>query len=406
MAAIPGSTVRCAMLSVEDALARVLALITPLPPEAVALINAAGRVLAAEVIASRDQPPFAASAMDGYALDAAEARPGARFLVIGEAGAGYAFAGRLRPGEALRIFTGAPVPAGANRVVIQEDVSRDGDTIVFDTQLDAGSNIRPIGSDFRAGARLRAPRRLSAADVALIAAMNVPVVQVFRRPVVAIIATGDELVMPGEPPGPDQIIASNSFALAAMARAEGAEVRMLPIARDTEASLQMVLRLAEGADLIVTIGGASVGDHDLVARAAESLGMERAFYKIAMRPGKPLMAGKLRGVPMLGLPGNPVSSIVCGYLFMLPALRALQGLPDVSPRYRRAILTNPLAANGPRAHYMRAVLQETDVLPNITAFERQDSALLSVLSDANALLFRPILDGPRATGDQVLFLQL
>ena len=391
------------MLSVEEALARVLALVAPLPAEQVSLRGAAGRVLAMQAIALRDQPPFAAAAMDGYAVSGPP-QPGARYTVVGEAGAGHAYLGRILPEQAVRIFTGAPVPAGADHVVIQEDVARSGTTITLGGKLDPGDNIRPAGSDFWRGTSLAAPRRLSPHDLALLAAMNLPMIQVHRRPVVAIIATGDELVMPGETPRADQIIASNSFALAAMAEAEGAEVRLLPIAPDTEAGLRTVLELAQGADLIVTIGGASVGDHDLVARVAEAMGMERAFYKIAMRPGKPLMAGRLRGTPMLGLPGNPVSSIVCGHLFLLPALRAMQGLTDVAPRYHRAQLCAPLDANGPRAHYMRARLEPGPGLPGITAFSRQDSALLSVLSQANALLFRPIGDPARNLGDTVLYL--
>ena len=391
------------MLSVDEALARVLALITPLAAEPVPLVRAAGRVLALDAVASRDQPPFAASAMDGYAVRSNDAKPGATLRLIGAAGAGHAFAGTVHPGETLRIFTGAPLPAGADRVVIQEDVTADGDRITLGQTLDIGYNVRPAGSDFHAGARLAAPRRLTSHDVALLASMNLPAIQATRKPVVAFIATGDELVMPGEAPRPDQIIASNTFALAAMAEAEGAEARMLPIARDTEASLRTVLGLAAGADLIVTIGGASVGDHDLVAQVAESLGMERAFYKIAMRPGKPLMAGRLGGVPMLGLPGNPVSSIVCGHLFLLPAIRALLGLTDVAPRMRRAILTTPVAANGPRTHYMRARL---DGAGGIAAFERQDSSLLSVLSEANALLCRPAGDGALPIGAEVRHLAL
>jgi len=224
-----------------------------------------------------------------------------RFTVIGEAGAGHAFAGTIGPGQAIRIFTGAPVPEGATRVVIQEDVVAEGRSITIRPNADKGTHIRPTGQDFRQGDTL-SPRRLRPNDVALLASMNIPDVTVTRRPVVAIIPTGDELVMPGETPRADQIIASNSYALAALVEAEGAEARLLPIARDTEAELFTVLSLAEGADLVVTIGGASVGDHDLVGRVAESMGMERAFYKIAMRPGKPLMAGRLRGIPMLGLP--------------------------------------------------------------------------------------------------------
>jgi molybdopterin molybdotransferase len=235
--------------------------------------------------------------------------------------------------------------------------------------------------------------------------MNLPEVTVARRPVVALIATGDELVMPGETPRADQIIASNAFALKAMVEAEGAEARLLPIARDTEADLTTVLGLAEGADLVVTIGGASVGDHDLVARVAERLGMERAFYKIAMRPGKPLMAGRLRGVPLLGLPGNPVSAIVCGHLFLLPMLRAMQGLP-AAPVTRRAMLAEAVGPNGPRTHYMRARLSAGPALPLVTPFERQDSALLRILTEADALLIRPLGDPARTAGDEVDYLPL
>jgi molybdopterin molybdotransferase len=224
--------------------------------------------------------------------------------------------------------------------------------------------------------------------------------------VVALNATGDELVMPGATPGPDQIVASNLFALAAMAEAEGAEVRMLPIARDTPASLRTVFGLAEGADVIVTIGGASVGDHDIVADVAAGLGLERAFYKIAMRPGKPLMAGRMGSAVMLGLPGNPVSAIVCGHLFLLPLLRAMQGLPDAGPWPMRAGLGCDLPANGPREHYMRARLEPGDGLPAITPFASQDSALLGVLSEAAALLIRPVGDGPRRAGDVVEYLPL
>jgi molybdopterin molybdotransferase len=304
----------------------------------------------------------------------------------------------------VRIFTGAPVPAGATRIIIQEDVDAQGEVILLKDGLDSGTHIRPLGQDFRAGDNLP-PRRLRANDLALLAAMNQPEVTVARRPVVALIPTGDELVMPGESPRADQIIASNAFALKAMVEAEGAEARLLPIARDTEADLTTVLGLAEGADLVVTIGGASVGDHDLVARVAERLGMERAFYKIAMRPGKPLMAGRLRGVPLLGLPGNPVSAIVCGHLFLLPMLRAMQGLPP-APVTRRAVLAEAVGPNGPRTHYMRARLSAGPALPLVTPFERQDSALLRILTEADALLIRPLGDPARTAGDEVDYLPL
>lgn len=392
------------MISVDEALARVLALATPLPSESVPLGRAAGRVMSAPALALRDQPPFAASAMDGYAV-AGDAPEGAAFAVIGMAAAGHAFGGTVGPGQAVRIFTGAPLPAGATRVVIQEDVLAAADQITIGPNADSGTNIRPQGQDFRAGDSL-SPRRLRPNDLALLAAMNIARVPVTRRPVVALIATGDELVMPGEDPRPDQIVASNTFALKALAEAEGAEARLLPIARDTEAELAAVLAMALDADLIVTIGGASVGDHDLVGRVAAGMGLERAFYKIAMRPGKPLMAGRLQGVPMLGLPGNPVSSIVCGHLFMLPLIRAMLGLADAAPVPRRAILGADVATNGPRTHYMRARLAPGDGLPAITPFDRQDSALLSILTQADALLIRPLGDGPRASGDMVEYLPL
>jgi molybdopterin molybdotransferase len=326
--------------------------------------------------------------------------------VIGEAGAGHSCPGRVGEGEAVRIFTGAPVPEGADRVVIQEDVTREGDIVTLGDRLDSGTNIRPRGGDFSAGDRVTAPRRLRPADLALLAAMNLAELPVTRRPVVALIATGDELVMPGEDPGPDQIIASNTFALKAMAEAEGAEVRLLPIARDTEAELRLVLGLAQGADLVVTIGGASVGDHDLVGKVAGEMGLDRAFYKIAMRPGKPLMAGRLGGAAMLGLPGNPVSSIVCAHLFMLPMLRAMLGLGAAPAETRRAVLAEDVPANGPRTHYMRARLSPGPGLPAIAPFGRQDSSLLGILTEADALLVRPLGDGPRAAGAEVEYLPL
>ena len=392
------------MISVEEALARCLALITPLDSEEVPLRHAAGRMMAGPAIARRDQPPFAASAMDGYAVNG-DTTPGSSFLVIGEAGAGHGFFGTLAPGQALRIFTGAPVPSGAERVVIQEDVDRQGDRITLRSGADAATHIRPAGQDFRQGDALSA-RRLGPNDLALLAAMNFSRVNVSRRPVVALIATGDELVMPGEDPGPDQIIASNAFALAAMVEQAGGEARLLPIAPDREAELAQSFSLAKGADLIVTIGGASVGDHDLVARVAEGLGLERAFWKIAMRPGKPLMAGRIFGAPMLGLPGNPVSAVVCGHLFLLPMLRALQGFPDPAPKPLSAELAAAVGPTGIRTHFMRARLQLRDGLPIITPFERQDSALLKILSEANALLIRPLGDGPRPAGSMVTYLPL
>ncbi|MBY6047746.1 gephyrin-like molybdotransferase Glp [Vannielia litorea] len=389
------------MISVEEALARIFALVEPLPTEPVPLRQAAGRVLAAPVIAPRDQPPFSASAMDGYAVRGPVA-PGQQFTVIGESAAGRASGLSVGPGEAVRIFTGAPLPEGADRIVIQEDVERSDNTITLRENLDDGTHIRPAGGDFKAGDRLEPGRRLSPNALALAAAMGAPTVTCTRKPVVALIATGDELVMPGEAPGPDQIIASNSFALAALFEAEGAECRLLPIARDNRESLSMAFTLARGADLVVTTGGASVGDHDLVGEVAAELGMDRAFYKVAMRPGKPLMAGRVLGMAMVGLPGNPVSSIVCGHVFIRPAIRKMLGLGEAHAPRRHLPLAEPITANGPRAHYMRATVSEGAV----TVFDRQDSSLLSVLDAANALVVRPVSDGARAAGEMIEVIDL
>lgn len=383
------------MITVDEALAHIFALVGPLETETVPLRQATGRVLAAPVAATRDQPPFAASAMDGYGVAAEDVAPGARFRVVGEAAAGRGFPGAVGPGEAVRIFTGAPIPDGVDRVVIQEDVTASGTGITLNEGLDAGPYIRPAGADFRAGDTLDAPRRLGPAEIALLAAMNVAEVPVRRRPEVALIATGDELVMPGEDPGPDQIVASNIFGLAAMVEGAGGIARIPPIARDTEAALGTAFDLAAGADLVVSIGGASVGDHDLVGKVAAERGMDRAFYRIAMRPGKPLMAGRLDGMAMLGLPGNPVSAMVCGAVFMVPALRAMLGFPAAPTPRQSAPLAAPIGPNGPREHYMRARYEGGA----LTVFTRQDSALLSVLASANALVIRPIADGPREAGE-------
>lgn len=390
------------MITVEEALARVFALCQPLSLEAVPLAQAAGRVLAEPARALRDQPPFSASAMDGYALSG-PATPDQQLRVIGQAPAGHAFAGQVNAGEALRIFTGAPVPDGVDRVVIQEDVQRNGDTITLRACPDTGANIRTAGQDFRAGDTLSAPRRLRPVDLALLASMNLANVRVTRRPVVAIIPTGDELVMPGEAPRADQIVASNVFAIKAMAEAEGATARLLPIARDDDARLRAVLETARGADVIVTIGGASVGDHDIVEATTTAMGAQPAFYKIAMRPGKPLMAGRLFDALMLGLPGNPVSAIVCAHLFLLPALRALQGLGAWPAPTRAAVLADAVPANGPRAHYMRAGLEPDG---QIRPFTNQDSAMVGILGAANALLVRPVGDPARPKGHPVRYIPL
>lgn len=390
------------MISVSEALDRLFALTPKLGAEDVPLLQAAGRVLATDLVSQRDQPPFAASAMDGYAMRASEIRPGATFEIVGEASAGHGFAGSTAPGQAIRVFTGAPLPDGLDHVVIQEDVHRTGDTITLNSNLDTGHNIRPAAGDFKIGDQIAAPRRLSPEDIALLAAMNIATVPVARKPVVALISTGDELVMPGEDPGPDQIIASNTLGLYALLVALGAKPRLLPIARDTMTSLETTLNLAMDADLIVTIGGASVGDHDLVAAATEASGMKRAFYKVAMRPGKPLMAGQIGTSMLMGLPGNPVSAMVCGHIFIAPVIRAMQGLPALPAPRRTAALVSDLAPNGPREHYMRAKVTTS----GLKVFDRQDSSLLTLLSDANALLVRPPNDPLRSQGDIMQYVPL
>jgi len=387
------------MISVSQALDHLFAKTHPLDTEDVPLTQALGRTLRAPVFATRAQPPFAASAMDGYAV--ADVVAGDVLPVIGEAAAGHGFRSIVTKGQAVRIFTGAPVPEGANRVIIQEDVTRIGDTITVNS-VEQGRNIRPAGNDFPAGHRLDAPCVLGPNDIALIAAMNAPCVSVTRKPVVAILSTGDELTLPGDTPGPDQITASNTYGLHALLSTLGADARLLPIARDTRASLRAAFDLTQGADLIVTIGGASVGDHDLVADVTQELGMQRAFYKVAMRPGKPLMAGQMGDALMIGLPGNPVSAMVCGHVFVAPVIRAMLGQGAAAAPRLRAVLAQDIAENGPREHYMRASLRAD----GLRLHDRQDSALLSVLGASNALAIRPVGDPARKAGDLLDYLPI
>ena len=394
------------LLPVPEALARVLALISPLGEEEVPLTEAAGRVLSRPVTATRTQPPFAASAMDGYAARRADAVPGAQLRLVGESRAGERADRALGPGETIRIFTGAPIPDGADTVVIQEDVDRDGDIVRVTDRLGPGDNIRPAGADFSAGEAM-APRRLSSADVALLAAFNRPLVPVRRKPVVALISTGDELVEPGETPGPDQIVSSNSYGLHALLRAHGADPRILPIARDSRAALEGALAAAEGADLVVTMGGASVGEHDQVREVFGDAGMDLSFYKIAMRPGKPLMAGRLAsGAAMVGLPGNPVSSMVCGHLFLRPALDAFAGLPAGPLPRGSAPLAAPVGANGVREHYARARLERGADGPRLRLLANQDSGALSNLAAAECLAVLPAGSPPLPEGARVEYIQL
>lgn len=393
-----------ALLPVEEAHARLMALFSPVAVEAVPLAAASGRVLAADVVARRAQPPVAISAMDGYAVRSSDLAEGRRLRVVGTAAAGRGFGGSLAAGEAVRIFTGAPVPAGADAVLIQEDAEAGDGWVVPKPGHDTDTNVRPAGGDFAVGARIAAPRRLTPADLALVAAMGADPVRVYRRPVVALLMTGDELVMPGEAPGPDQVVASNAFGLKAMLEAAGAEPRILPIARDTAESLDLGFSLAAGADLLVTIGGASVGDLDLVRPTAAARGLNLEFHRIAMRPGKPLMAGRLGAAAFVGLPGNPVSALVTGRVFLVPAVERMLGLPGDPPARVPARLGAPVAANGPRTHFMRARVEAGAEGWRCTACDRQDSSLLSVLSESNALLIRPPGDPAREAGSPAEFI--
>lgn len=393
------------LLPVETALERLLSDAEPISDvEQVPLHEALGRVLAQDLAAARTQPPFAASAMDGYAVRAADiADVPAELTVIGQSAAGRGFSGEVGAGEAVRIFTGAPVPKGADTVLIQENAE------VVDAArirtLDAtarGRHIREAGLDFREGEVLiPAGSQLDAGRLTLAAAMNHPTLPLRRRPIVAILATGDELVRPGETPGPDQIVASNTFGVAAMIRKAGGTVVDLGIAADRMEAITAAVGKAEaaGADILVTLGGASVGDHDLVQSALVSRGMELDFWKIAMRPGKPLMFGRLGERRVLGLPGNPVSTLVCAHLFLRPLVRLLAGLPPARSR-RSAVLGSGMAENDGRQDYVRARLtRDDDGALVATPFERQDSSMMKVFALADCLIVRKPHAPPAKAGD-------
>jgi molybdopterin molybdotransferase len=383
------------MIPVAEARQRILAAFSALPSEVVALPEALGRVLAEDVHARLTQPPFAASAMDGYAVRAVDvAKVPAQLKVVGYVPAGGAYTGRLRPGEAVRIFTGGPLPEDADAIVIQEDAEAAGDRVLIKESSSAGRYVRPAGLDFRQGERgLAAGRRLNDRDIGLAAAMDHAWLRVRRRPRVAILATGDEIVMPGEPRRPQQIVSSNGLALAAFLRAAGAEPIDLGIAPDNREALQRLAAGAAGADLLLTTGGASVGEHDLVQSALGAQGMQVDFWKIAMRPGKPVMFGRVGATPVLGLPGNPVSTLVCATVFVRPALAVMLGEGAALPEPESALAGRGLAENDARQDYLRARLTRDDAGKLVaTPFDRQDSSMLFLLQQADCLVVRP----PRA----------
>ncbi len=385
------------LLPVAEAIARVTAGVAPLSAETVPIAEAAGRVLATDLAARRTQPPFPASAMDGYALHGADATLGAEFRVVGMAAAGHGFDGSVGRGETVRIFTGAPVPDGADTILIQEDAARDGDIIRVTEAAQPGRHVRRRGLDFADGeVLLPAGTRLGMRQLSLAAAMGHGTLEVRARPRVAIIATGDELVPPGAPTGPDQIVASNATGLAALVSALGGVPHDLGIVGDDIGAIAEVVRraVAVPADIVVTLGGASVGDHDLARVALEAVGMRLDFWQIAMRPGKPLMFGTVPvgdgpDARVLGLPGNPVSTLVGGLLFLRPLVAAYLGTPapDLS---EPAVLGVDIAANDKRPAYVRATLVATAAgLPQVTPLSPQDSSMLSTLAAADCLLIRP-----------------
>jgi molybdopterin molybdotransferase len=379
------------MLSLEEARGRILGTLVATPGETVPLSEGWGRVLARPLAARLTQPPADVSAMDGYAVRAADALAGARLAVIGAAPAGHPFPGRVAPGQAVRIFTGGFVPPGADGILLQEDAAEAAGQVVVQEAVAAGRWIRRRGLDFAEGeALLPAGRRLTARDIGLAAAANHAWLTVHRRPRIGILATGDEIALPGDPIPRGGIVSSNAHALAALVRAAGGEAMVLPIAPDDRDAIAAAAAAAHACDMLVTTGGASVGEHDLVQKALGPEGFALDFWKIAMRPGKPLIWGRLGRTPVLGLPGNPVSALICGVQFLVPALAVMQGLPAAGPASIILRAGAALAANDKRFDHLRATLAtDSDGRPVATPFPVQDSSMLATLARAEALILRP-----------------
>ena len=397
-----------ALIPVEEARARILHKVKPLPAEAVPLEKALGRVLAKPVKASRDQPPFNGSAMDGYAVIASDvAQVPARLKLIGTSAAGHGFRGTVTRGSCVRIFTGAPMPKGADAVVIQENVEAEGSVITVLQPVRPEQNVRAAGLDFRRGdLLLPAGLTLGARDIGLAAAANANQIGVRSLPNIMLFATGDELIAPGGVPNRDQIVSSNSHAIAAMAQRLGAHVTNLGIVPDTLKATERAIARAAKADILVTTGGASVGDHDYVQEALRNSGVKIDFWKIAMRPGKPFMYGRRKGQHILGLPGNPVSALVCARLFLKPLVDAFLGLP-VSDDLVEARLGAPMKENDSRQDYVRATLTESsEGLRTVTPYNKQDSSMQRTFREAHALIVRPPFAPPASAGDVVKILRL
>ncbi len=400
-----------ALMSVADALARVLDGAAPLPPEAATLNDAHGRVLAADVVALRTQPPDDLSAMDGYAVRAADvANVPVTLEVVGEVAAGHPFAGQVSKGQAARIFTGGVVPPGADTIVIQENTKREGNRVIVSTSSPPKKHVRRAGLDFAHGqALLSRGRRLTERDLMLAAAMSHPTVAVHRRPRVAVLGTGDELRPPGSKLNPGEIIYSNGFALLAMARAEGADVIDLGVVADRLDDTTAAIRRAraQGADILLTSGGASVGDYDLVQKALTAEGLALSFWKVAMRPGRPLMHGHLGEMHVLGVPGNPVSAFVCSLLYLVPLIRRLSGRNDTHPAPESAVLGIDLPGNDERADYLRSALaRKPDGTLVATPFPTQDSSMIAALAKAECLVIREPYASPAKAGSACAILKL
>jgi molybdopterin molybdotransferase len=399
------------LLLVADALARVLDGVKPLPKASVPLMDAPGRVLAADLVALRTQPPEDLSAMDGYAALAADvAKVPVTLKVVGEVAAGHPFEGRVGTGEVARIFTGGVVPPGADTIVIQENTARSGDRVTVNTTASKGKHIRRAGLDFSKGQTLlRAGHRLTDRDLMLAAAMNHPAVPVHRRVKIAVLGTGDELKPPGSDPGPGEIIYSNGFALMALARTEGCEVLDLGVVPDDIDATIAAIRKAKAleADILLTSGGASVGDYDLVQKGLSAEGLALSFWKVALRPGRPMMHGRLGAMHVLGVPGNPVSAYVCAVLFLVPLIRRLHGRADAVPQSESAILGIDLPENDERADYMRATLASGhDGTAVVTPVPVQDSSMIAALAKADCMLIREAFAPAAKAGDRCAILRL